>query len=307
MITETGKLAVLENFQTDRSLPKFKRAQEAHSFNTRETAVMGGTTGGTAGLDLHEGDALGMPSNFIRTRSVDDLAVSGGNGRRSVFNVVRRVFSQWGKGKKKVKHVLVDYENVEQFFSNMHIIMKDLKIQDKDVGYYSDLVKNATALGQVALAEKLMSQRGVLLSELSMIKEHKVRYVTGAEIVAYYKKAKHSKHLNMTWIKNYARIIPADVVGLKMECDEKGWFDNYAVLHFDRRGDSAEMTVEEKRRAKDPILFGLVENSDRLYYVADWTDEYCDLTLDKMLKVIGEDALELNKASLRKMIEKIKA
>ena len=49
------------------------------------------------------------------------------------------------------------------------------------------------------------------------------------------------------------------------------------------------------------------ENSDRLYYVADWTDEYCNLTLDKMLKVIGEDALELNKASLRKMIEKIKA
>ena len=41
--------------------------------------------------------------------------------------------------------------------------------------------------------------------------------------------------------------------------------------------------------------------------MADWTDDYCDLTLDKMLKVIGKDVLELNKSSLVNRIEKIKA
>lgn len=63
--------------------------------------------------------------------------------------------------------------------------------------------------------------------------------------------------------------------------------------------------VGKKARAKDPILFGMIANSDKLYFVADWTDDYCDLTLDKMLKVIGKDVLKVNAESLKSRIEKI--
>lgn len=47
--------------------------------------------------------------------------------------------------------------------------------------------------------------------------------------------------------------------------------------------------VEEERRSKDPILFGVFQDNqsrtviDRFYYLGDWVDEYCDLTLDKMV------------------------
>ena len=50
-----------------------------------------------------------------------------------------------------------------------------------------------------------------------------------------------------------------------------------------------ERQIEKERREKDPILFGTFQNQsnrtviDRFYYIGDWEDEYCDLTLDKMV------------------------
>ena len=51
-----------------------------------------------------------------------------------------------------------------------------------------------------------------------------------------------------------------------------------------------ERVIEENKRRKDPILFGTFQSVeakvciDRFYYLGDWIDEYCDLTLDKMIQ-----------------------
>lgn len=37
------------------------------------------------------------------------------------------------------------------------------------------------------------------------------------------------------------------------------------------------------------------EISNRLYFIGDWIDEYCDLTLDGLIKTIGIDNRELVK------------
>ena len=55
------------------------------------------------------------------------------------------------------------------------------------------------------------------------------------------------------------------------------------------------MKKEEIRR--DPILFGTFEQRidgiydicDRFYYIGDWEDEYCDLTLTKMVQKMSEN------------------
>ena len=45
--------------------------------------------------------------------------------------------------------------------------------------------------------------------------------------------------------------------------------------------------IAKERREKDPIIFGALKKDgkvlDRLYYICDWVDEYCDLTLDKLV------------------------
>jgi hypothetical protein len=65
-------------------------------------------------------------------------------------------------------------------------------------------------------------------------------------------------------------------------------FDNYVILHYDYSGEAVEETKEEKAKKKDPIMFGLIQGSKNLYYIGDWIDDYCDLTLDVIIKKLGK-------------------
>jgi hypothetical protein len=51
------------------------------------------------------------------------------------------------------------------------------------------------------------------------------------------------------------------------------------------------MSSDEKSKMRDPILFGYIKETDRLYFIADWEDEYCDLTFDEIIDVVGENKL----------------
>lgn len=87
-------------------------------------------------------------------------------------------------------------------------------------------------------------------------------------------------------LENYEREIPDDIVSIIEKVKDK--FDQLYVVFTDYTG-KVESQIEKERREKDPILFGTFQNQsnrtviDRFYYIGDWEDEYCDLTLDKMV------------------------
>lgn len=87
-------------------------------------------------------------------------------------------------------------------------------------------------------------------------------------------------------LASYEREIPDDVVDVIAQVKDK--FDQLYIVFTDYTG-KVEKQVEKGRRQKDPILFGVFEDPksfsvvDRFYYIADWEDEYCDLTLEKMV------------------------
>jgi hypothetical protein len=59
------------------------------------------------------------------------------------------------------------------------------------------------------------------------------------------------------------------------------------------------MTKAEVEKAKDPILFGVLKGTRNLYFIGDWIDEYCDLTLDKFLSTLEmEEARKLSGESI---------
>ncbi len=92
-------------------------------------------------------------------------------------------------------------------------------------------------------------------------------------------------------IEKYEREIPDEIVALIEQV--KGKFSKLYVLFTDYTG-KIERKVEKERRQKDPILFGVFQNEhtqtviDRFYFLGDWEDEYCDLTLDKMVGQFAE-------------------
>lgn len=87
-------------------------------------------------------------------------------------------------------------------------------------------------------------------------------------------------------LENYEREIPDDIVSIIEKVKDK--FDQLYIVFTDYTG-KVERQIEKERREKDPILFGTFQNQsnrtviDRFYYIGDWEDEYCDLTLDKMV------------------------
>lgn len=95
-------------------------------------------------------------------------------------------------------------------------------------------------------------------------------------------------------LASYEREIPDDVVDIIAQVKDE--FDQLYIVFTDYTGEVERQVIKE-RRQKDPILFGVFEDVksrsviDRFYYIADWEDEYCDLTLDKMInetKLVGK-------------------
>lgn len=113
-------------------------------------------------------------------------------------------------------------------------------------------------------------------------------------------------------LASYEREIPDAVVDIIAQVKDK--FDQLYIVFTDYTG-KVEKQVEKERRQKDPILFGVFEDTksrsvvDRFYYIADWEDEYCDLTLDKMVnetKQVGNRKI-LRSISTPEDIETLKA
>lgn len=120
--------------------------------------------------------------------------------------------------------------------------------------------------------------------------------ITEEQLVDFVKKTE--KGVSLCYIKNFIRPVPEEVIKKKKEADELLVFDNYCVLFYDPEKKSFKQTEAEKeaerKKKADPILFGMIHGSTNLYYITDWIDEYCDLTIDEFLKVSGIDKQEIS-------------
>lgn len=148
--------------------------------------------------------------------------------------------------------------------------------------------------GQVGLKEKLFAELITNKYESVLFANGMYKAVSADKIVELAQGSK--KALSLDYIQNYGRVIPTDVIKKKIEADKLHVFDNYVVLHYDPDGKSYVATERERKKEvekkKDPILFGVIMGSDKLYYIADWIDEYCDLTFDKLTEILGKEIIE---------------
>jgi hypothetical protein len=171
--------------------------------------------------------------------------------------------------------------------------IRELNLSEDTLDFYTAQMEQAQSLGQTALVEKLHSETNTVVVEKLLYANDVKKYISEEDLVSFIDKHKvPHRILKLSWIKNYARPIPQEVIDIKKTFDQKEVFDNYVILHLDLTGDSEQMTKKEKENAKDPILFGVVQGSRKLYYVADWMDEYCDLTLDKVLEVLSKEKVD---------------
>lgn len=199
---------------------------------------------------------------------------------------------------------IIGVQELQQFFDNLKNGINELDKENIDsvLENYEFLLNNAKQNKQLALCEKIEDYSVILKNELILSTSEFNKFLDEDDVVEFYEYAsKHEEletNLCLTYIKNFVKIIPREITELKNKADQLEVFDNYVILHYDYDGNSVADTKEEIEKKKDPILFGVIRNSRRLYYIGDWIDTYCDLTLDVLIKTIGIEEKKINKETI---------
>lgn len=162
-----------------------------------------------------------------------------------------------------------------------------------------DTVENQLKVsGQYEIAKKVEGSRSVLEAELALVRSGQLKYITEEQIVKFMLLSERGMRLE--YLRYYANILPSEVAKRKILFDGLLVFDNYCVLYYDGGAPKFSLIQEviddqERIKRRDPILFGMIKGSRKLYYVTDWVTADDDLTLDKLETVIGEKAHDLSR------------
>jgi len=161
------------------------------------------------------------------------------------------------------------------------------------------LVKQAEDLGQKALYEDFARKIAITVREQE-INVCGIEYIVSKGSVDKYKDKVKDVDIKFSKLEEYSRPIPTNVKKRLDKFKKLMMFDNYMVLYLDykekididnkKKAVAEPKTNKQKIKEKDPILFGTLDyEPDKLYFIADWIDEYCDLTLDKFVQTIKKN------------------
>lgn len=203
-------------------------------------------------------------------------------------------------------------KKVESLFNKIKkaFTKADKKQQEQIVDNLTEIKNNAEELNQQRLILESEIKLKNAMSEIEAIKAGYDRYVLKEdvnELIESLKTKDGGRQLAFSNLEKYPRVIPQKNAELIKKAKE--YFDNIYILYTAQKEE-----VEKEKIAKDPIAFGVVKykedidsltrnasiESNHMFFITDWVDEYCDLTLDKLVELSKE---ELQKNDIIKGIE----
>lgn len=201
--------------------------------------------------------------------------------------------------------------NARDYFNQLK--QKREKITDKDLELIYDncekLMQKYMITGQVNGAKKILFHLENIEKEKELVKMGIDTFIYRSDIEEYIESVEN-KVVKIIELERYEREIPDEIVNIIAKVKDK--FDQLYIVFTDYTGE-VERQVEKERRDKDPILFGTLQDEkinvivERFYYLGDWEDEYCDLTLDKMVTEMKENGKNIEmKISTPKTIDELK-
>ena len=160
------------------------------------------------------------------------------------------------------------------------------------------LLKKAVITGQKKMAQELTRQYNIVLKELRAI-ENGYNVIIFRTDVEKYINDLQDNPIRIIELENYERDVPDDVIEKIADIKEKNLFDRLYVIFTDYSLKETKK-IAKHRHEKDPILFGSFNCAvndettykskeryipdERMFFIADWVDEKCDLTLEELVK-----------------------
>lgn len=255
---------------TSEELRRFVKNEDSKNFNILLTETLRNNYTG-------EGD------RFVIQRFVNSMDSSDGKKKDS-GGIFKKISSWFSKKKKEAVSI-----SIFDLFEEVKLVSGKGRDFVERIEEYVELIDKAKRLGQKAHEEVLADRLIIHIYESILSCSDLNRYIELTDLGKLQEKC--TRLLDLDYIKNFNRVIPDSVAKKKLWADELDVFDNYVILHYDPSGEAVKETKEEIKAKKDPILFGIIKGSNRLYYIDSWIDDYCDLTWDVVLEKIGEKKL----------------
>lgn len=330
VINGQPKLRVFEDFFIEEQLPKWRKIKvEIDKEDSMEKAVPdepgrmgnsvsgwgenGSITGKRSKRNLLNSARADRRAYINRTSSrfdtsnsiIIDANANKKKDKKSWFRRVLEKFCGTGKDIPSERGVPVETVFTEVKTAMMSPTNEDLLKAKKIV---DTVEKKLRASGQYEIADKVSGSRAVTEAEIALVSEGNLKYITEEQVIQFMLKSERG--VRIEFLRYYPNIMPHEVANKKIVFDGLLVFDNYCVMYFDPDAKKFSLIKEilddaERSKRRDPILFGMINGSRKLYYVADWVTEDDDLTLEKLETVIGEKALDLGQENVPGTMESI--
>lgn len=261
-------LLILDNFEVDYKLPKHDKKNKN---NISSSGISMDSIRGSSGFSI--GGSFSVPANDESDPEIKNI---------SFIKRIIIFFKELFKEKPKL--------TVGDFFKAVKASAIDTVKYSDRVNNYLNALNHAKKNNQEALVQDIQQKIDEIKNESILYAGGFTTVITEEQVVKFYKECQ--KGLELTWIRNFIRVIPEKATDKKKEADALEVFDNFVILHYDPEKKAF------KEEDKDPILFGVIRGSRKLYYIADWVDEYCDLTLEQFIEKFGDEAIKANDISV---------
>jgi len=227
-------------------------------------------------------------ANYISIDSGSQLAING----TAIWGTNGTIgFSTEVTTKKDGIHPVLYFKYIKSKFKYLEKIKLDSRLKRLEKAFYQ-----AMENGQNALGEKIIN---ILARETreSAIYAKGIRHFIERDDLTKHKRNIKGGHISDTLLKDFTRVIPKNVLAKKEKV--KDVFDDFVIYHYwneeaeKKIEKKQEITPDEKAKLRDPVLFGIIKETNRLYFIADWEDEFCDLTFSEIIDAIGKDDDEI--------------
>ena len=150
------------------------------------------------------------------------------------------------------------------------------------------LLVQAKEINQEAYYQELAKEFAFLLREAEVLACGFDTIIKKASIEKFRSFVKDTQ-IDFSTVAKFPRAIPNKIQKKLSALQGKSLFDEYYIL-YNNPSKEVVKTNKEKIQEKDPILFGnLFLAPETFFYIADWEDEYCNLTLDSFLSKMKEN------------------
>lgn len=208
-----------------------------------------------------------------------------------IVSTSRRVKWFFGRlfWKKEKKYTVDEFFNlIKEWLSETNYKMA-VKYKKEIVSKINQCMK----LGQQTMIDKLNSQlAGIKKEMLVLARLWLKKYVYESDICDLENKGIEGRSIRRKTLERYEGIIPEDKQKEILTAKKSWLFDEIIVIYTRKRErpvalDKKVKTKDPVRENVDPICFGKITGTGRLFIISDRTDDECDFDMKKLDKLVG--------------------